>query len=146
MMLARRAVDRGCGAALVVLAAAVLLTVAGCGQTGEKGRTAPVQGGQPQKPGVRTRGLGSLVGERIQIRANGFERPLVEIRAGQNVIWRNVDKRPHKITKAKGPGDNFEPVTIQPKEAFEHTFSSGGTFQIVTDTKTGGSEKVIVNP
>ncbi len=49
----------------------------------------------------------------------------VEINSGDSVIWRNSDDEARTIS-----GEGFDETTIEPGEAFTHTFTEEGTYEI----------------
>jgi plastocyanin len=62
----------------------------------------------------------------VQIRRAGFAPARVTINAGDAVTWRNADTVNHQVV---ANGGSFVSPILKPREAYTHTFGSGGTYR-----------------
>lgn len=62
----------------------------------------------------------------VLIRAAGFQPATVTVRAGDTVVWRNVDTRRHQIVSDRGV---FASPVLARNETWQFTFAQQGTFR-----------------
>ncbi len=61
----------------------------------------------------------------IVIKDTTFEKPKVEVKAGETVLWRNEDDRDHEVV---GDKREFRSGTIKPGKSWSRRFEEAGTF------------------
>src|ERR671916_652767 len=99
--------------ALLVLALALGLVVAGCGDDEED-----------------TGGGGGGATE-VSIGDNFFEPQEASVTPGATVKWTNDGQVAHTVTKTGGPGEQFDSGSIEPGGDFETEVSETGTIEYV---------------
>ena len=62
----------------------------------------------------------------VLIRPAGFQPGTVTVRAGDTVVWRNVDTRPHQIVSNQGA---FASPVLARNQTWQYTFGAEGTFR-----------------
>ena len=72
-----------------------------------------------------------------------FEPAIIEVKAGQTVVWKNSSREVHTVTADPGQATNAQDVALpkgaqkfdsgylNPSQSYEHTFRTPGTYQYV---------------
>jgi plastocyanin len=138
--------------ALMVLALALGLVVAGCGDDEEdKGSGDEAAETQQDTGGATDTAVGTDTGEgggggetKVSIGDNFFEPQEISVTNGAKVTWTNEGSLPHTVTKTEGPGDQFDSGQVEPGSEFSTTVTATGTIQYVCTIHAGqsGSLKV----
>lgn len=75
----------------------------------------------------------------IQITASGFSPDTIVIKAGTQVVWKNVDTAPHSVASNPFPGDTSVPGlhsrTILPQGSYTYTPTKTSTIGYHDDTQ-----------
>jgi plastocyanin len=131
--------------ALLVLALALGLVVAGCGDDEEENgggdEAAETQqdtgAGTDTQIGTDTGGGGGGGATEVSIGDNFFEPQQASVSAGTTVKWTNDGQVAHTVTKTGGPGDEFDSASIEPGGDFETEVTEAGTIEYVCTIHAG---------
>ena len=136
--------------ALLVLALALGLVMAGCGEDEEENGGGNEAAETQQDTGGTTDtgaagGGGGGGGETsVSIGDNFFEPQEISVTKGTTVKWTNDGQVAHTATKTQGPGPQFDSGTIEPGGEFSFEMTEAGMIEYVCTIHPGqtGSLKV----
>jgi plastocyanin len=128
--------------ALLVLALALGLVVAGCGDDEEEDGGDEPAATQQDTGGATDTGVGTQTGggggeTPVSIGDNFFEPEQAEVRAGATVTWTNDGQVAHTVTKTGGPGDEFDSGTLEPGGEFSTKVAEPGMIEYVCTIHAG---------
>ena len=133
--------------ALLVLALALGLVVAGCGEDEEDkgsgdeaaGMQQDTGGGTDTAVGTDSGGAGGGGGgeTKVSIGDNFFEPQEMSVTKGAKVTWTNDGQSPHTVTKTGGPGEQFDSGQIAPGGEFSTTVDATGMIEYVCTIHPG---------
>lgn len=110
----------------------VVLAASACGESAP-----PMGGGSPSATTTAAlvsspQPYGEVIGGRVVINISDlmFEPDEVEVPSGTTAIFTNNDQVPHSITKASGPGPDFDSGPVLPGGTYQQIFREQGTVRI----------------
>ena len=78
----------------------------------------------------------------IDISGFAFNPSLITIKAGDTIVWTNMDSAPHTVTSTSGK--ELESKTLDKGDTYSHTFTQAGTYDYFCAIHHGMRAKVIV--
>ncbi|HXD05184.1 MAG TPA: cupredoxin family copper-binding protein [Burkholderiaceae bacterium] len=75
----------------------------------------------------------------VDVEGMSFAPQVIEVRAGEKIVWRNKDLVPHTVTAAGA----FDSRSIAPGASWSHRFDKPGEFEYVCSFHPGMKGRVI---